>query len=106
MNMVNSFAVFIRTNITEISFGITAVILMLSGRPVNSVVKKFTQTMHWFLRYCIYVLLCTLGYGFLSTMIYQGFRNWFLSLSNPALVLWVPSVYLILAWFAKAQKEI
>ncbi|MDG5814003.1 DUF3392 family protein [Chitinispirillales bacterium ANBcel5] len=106
MDPIHFFSSFIRGHLQEICFGITAVTLMLSGRPVNSVVKKFTHNLNWFLRYCVYIVLCTVGYGFLSKVLYKGLWHWFANLNNTSLVLWVTSIYLVLAYLAKAQKEI
>ncbi|KMQ51284.1 hypothetical protein CHISP_1767 [Chitinispirillum alkaliphilum] len=106
MDLVDSAMGFVRGHLSEISFGITAVALMLFGRPVNSVVKKFTKGVNWFFRYCIYILLCTVGYGLLTRFLYRSLITWFRGLEDPALILIVTSIYLLLAWIAKAQKEI
>lgn len=103
---VNAFAQYLRSNINEICFGITAVAIMLSGPHLTSILKRFTIKLNWFLRYCIFIILCTVGIGFLSKTIFQGLKYWFTQQGNAALVLWVPAVYLGLAWYAKQKKEI
>ncbi len=106
MELIDTLALFLRSNMRNICFGVTAVSLMVFGRPLNSMVKKFTRKMNWILRYCVYIALCTVGYGFLARYLYRGLRFWLGNQSNVALIVWVVSIYLVLAWFAKAEKEI
>ncbi len=103
---LNHFAHFLRENINEICFGITAVALMLAGPHLTSLIKRLTSKLNWFIRYCCYILLCTVGIGFLSKVMFQGLKHWFTIQNNVALLIWVPGIYLGLAWFAKQQREI
>lgn len=96
----------IRQYIPEISFGITAVTLMLAGPIINRTVKLLSRSLHWLLRYAIFIMLCTVVYGFLSQAIYRSLRIWFVNLDNMMLDFWVCVIYLGLAWFAKRQHEI
>ena len=99
-------ASFIRTYVHEICFGITAVTLMLFGPNVNGSVRRLTRKLHWLLRYTIFVLLCTVGYVFLSQAIYRATKRLLLMCSPPFLVLVTVGIYLILAWIAKEQRAI
>lgn len=96
----------IRQHIPEISFGITAVALVLIGPSVNRVIRHLSRSLHWSLRYTIFIMLCTIGYGFITHILYKSLRVWFVNLDNSMLVFWVCVVYLGLAWFAKRQHEI
>jgi len=104
--LINTIANYSRQNLQIICFGITAVALMLAGPTVNGILRRITKNLHWLLRYLSYIILCTAGYGFLSHVLYQGLRHWFRGLNNHMLVIWVAVVYLVLAFFAKQQKEI
>lgn len=104
--LITALADFIRSHMQEVSFGITAVAMMMAGPAINGILKRLTKKMNWFLRYLSYVLLCTAGYGFLSQVIYQGTRYWLRHLTSPMLIIWTLVIYLVLAWFAKQQKEI
>jgi hypothetical protein len=99
-------AKYARGHLSEVCFGITAVTMVLVGPYVNGVLKKLTAKLHWFLRYLLYIFLCTAGFGFLSHVIYSGVRHWFIGLSNPLLLVWTAGIYLLLAWLALQQKEI
>lgn len=96
----------IRQYIPQISFGITAVTLMLAGPIINRTVKQLSRSLNWLLRYAIFIMLCTVVYGFLSQILYRSLRLWFVNLDNLMLDFWVCAIYLGLAWFAKRQHEI
>lgn len=99
-------ASFIRTYMHEICFGITAVTLVLIGPYINSTLRKLVKKLHWFLRYVVFVIVCTAGYTFLGEIAYQGVKTLLTGCSNPLLVLITLIAYLILAWIAKEQKMI
>ncbi|MFP4165130.1 MAG: DUF3392 family protein [Chitinispirillaceae bacterium] len=105
-SVLDSFADYIRSHINEICFGVTAVTIMISGPRLTSFVKKLTLKFNWFIRYCCYILLCTVGVGFLSRVLFNGLKYWFSQQSNFLLLFSVPGVYLGLAWIAKQQREI
>ena len=99
-------AQFFRQYKSEISFGLTAVTLVMAGPIINSNVKRLTGALHWSLRYLIYVLLCTVGYSLLSQAMYRGVKSWVFGLPSMWLVIAVVGAYLLLAFLAKQQKEI
>lgn len=103
---IYSLAKYIRAHIQEICFGITAVTLVVAGPSINGLFRQITKSMHWFFRYLLFIILCSVGYGVLSQVIYRGVRNWLQGQSSILLVLWTAAIYLLLAWLAKKQKNI
>ncbi len=99
-------AIFIRNHLNQICFGITAVTIMLFGPNINGTTRHLTRKLNWILRYGVFVILCTVGYTFLSQAIFQGTRRLLLSCSSPLLVAATAGIYLVLAWIAKEQKAI
>lgn len=99
-------AKYIGSHIQEVSFGITAVTLVLAGPFINGLFKHITRNLHWFLRYLFFIVLCTAGYGFLTQVIYQGVKRWLRGQSSILLVVWTAAIYMLLAWMAKRQKDI
>lgn len=97
---------YIRNHIQEVSFGITAVTLALVAPIINGTLKQVSKNFHWLLRFIAFIILITVGYGFLSQVLYHGIRHWFHGLDNFYLILWITVIYLILAWFAIQQKKI
>ena len=99
-------ASFIRTYRHEIAFGITAVTLMLFGPHINGSVKRLTRKFNWFIRYAVFVLLCTGGYTVCAQVIYRGVRQLIRTSSDLLVIVITVGLYLILAWVAKEQKAI
>jgi hypothetical protein len=96
----------IRQHVSEVCFGITAVILILAGPAINGFVQRLTQRFHWLVRYLVFVLMCTAGYGFLTQVIYRGLMRWFSCQRSLALILSVTFIYMLLAFFARKQGRI
>lgn len=105
-HLINELATIIRHHLTEIVFGITTVVLVLTGPHINSAVRHATSSVHWLVRFLIFVVVVCAGYGFISHLLYQYIRKWFIGMDSITLVIMIIGIYLILAWFAKQQKEI
>lgn len=101
-----SLAKYIRAHMQEVSFGITAVALVIAGPSINGLFRQITLSLHWLFRYLLFIVLCSAGYGFLSQVIYRGVKNWLRGQSSMMLVIWTAAIYLLLAWLAKRQKDI
>jgi hypothetical protein len=99
-------ASFIRTYVHEISFGITAVSLMLFGPHINRSVRRLTRKFNWIIRYGVFVLLCSGGYTVLAQLVYRGVKQLIRASSNPMAIVTTLGLYLLLAWAAKEQKAI
>ncbi|HEX2956656.1 MAG TPA: DUF3392 family protein [Chitinispirillaceae bacterium] len=105
-SIIHDSALFLRHNIQFVAFGITAVTVTLIGPYINGTVKRISASLHWLIRYVLFVLLCTLGYGFLTQVLYFWLKKWIIRLPDIHLLIWTSLIYLGLAWFAKQQKEI
>jgi putative Mn2+ efflux pump MntP len=104
--VIHEAALFLKHNLQFVTFGITAVMITLIGPYINGTVKRVTASWHWIVRYILFVLLCTLGYGFLSHTLYSWMKKWFIHLPEMQLILWVAVMYLGLAWIAKQHNKI
>jgi hypothetical protein len=93
-------------HIQEIVFGIITISMVLAGPYINGTVKRMTKDMHWVVRFAVFVIVVCAGYGFITHFLYKTVKTWFLHMNNLTLVLVTVFSYLILAWFAKQQKEI
>jgi len=96
----------IRPNLSEVCFGMTAVALILAGPYINEFVTRVTDKLHWLARYLAFVLMCTVGYGALTQILYRGLKHWLTGQSAFALVTFTIVIYLVLAYFARKQKHI
>ncbi|MGA3050447.1 MAG: DUF3392 family protein [Chitinispirillaceae bacterium] len=95
-----------RSHLAQVSLGITAVTLILAGPVINGFIQNMTQRFHWLLRYCIFVLMCTIGYGFLTHFVFRGLARWLAYQRNVELLIIIAGIYLVLAFFAKKQGHI
>lgn len=104
--LLHYIATFIRTYLHEISFGITAVTLMLFGSHLNRSIRKFTRKFSWYIRYAVFIVVCTVGYTVLAHFIYRGVMQLIRSSTDALAVVVTLGLYLLLAWIAKEQKAI
>ena len=96
----------IRPNLSGICLCMTAVTLVLAGPYINRFVAGLTEKLHWLTRYLVFVLMCTIGYGALSQILYRGLKHWLMGQPAFALVAFTIVIYLVLAYFARKQKRI
>jgi len=96
----------IRKHLPEVCLGITAVFMMLAGPGINRFIHRITGKLNWFFRYVIFVLMCAVGYGILTQILYRALKFWFTRQHSIALVLITLVIYLGLAYFAKKQGHI
>lgn len=104
--IINEFAGFIREHIQSISVGLIATFLMVYGYKINAVFRKQTKSLNFFIRYCLFVLLCSVGYGFVSSQAAKWIKTLLIGLSNSHLIMVVGGAFLIMAFLAKKGKEI
>jgi hypothetical protein len=95
-----------RDHLSEIAISITAMILVVAGPYINAGLKLLTGKLHWLMRYTLFVLLSTVGYGLLTNYSYRGMRGMLLGLTGWQLVGMVAGVHLVLAWLLKRDKAI
>jgi hypothetical protein len=103
---VDFLAGLIRSHIAQVSLGITAVSLMLAGPLINGFVQNATQKLHWLLRYGIFILMCSIGYGFLTHFMLRGLAGWLKYQRSTELLVITAGIYVVLAYFAKKQGHI
>lgn len=96
----------IHAYMSEVCFGITAVLLILAGPAINEFVQRLSKSFHCLVRYLMFVLMCTIGYGFLTQVIYRGLKHWLINQRGITLILITTGIYLVLAFFAKKQGRI
>lgn len=97
---------YLREHTQEIAFSLVATSLMVYGHQLNRYFRKTTGKMNWFLRFILFVLLCTFGYGFVSTLLVKLIAKGLNTLSNEPFVGSIIGAYIILAIIAKRKKEV
>ncbi|GEM_PF-1121322 len=99
-------AQWMRNHLSEIAISITAMILVVGGPYINAGVKTLTGKLHWLMRYALFVLLSTVGYGLLTNFCLHHMRGFLFALAGWQLVSIVVGFHLILAWLLKRDKAI
>jgi hypothetical protein len=105
-SIIASVASFFRLYLQEISIGIVTVSLVLIGPYLNKYIKQGTKQFHWLIRFTIFVIICSAGYGFITHYLFKWVYLALLHLNRAMLVYVIIAIYFVLAWLAKQQKEI
>jgi hypothetical protein len=96
----------LRQHLSEVCFGITAVALILVGPHFNAFVQRLIRKTHVLVRFSVFVLICTIGYGFLAHFIYRGLATCLAHQKSLSLILIIAVIYLLLAFFARKERRI
>ncbi len=104
--MIHSFALFFREHLASISVGLVATVLVIYGGTLNAFFRKLTRKMHFFARFTLFVLLCSAGYGFLSSQAVKLTKTVLLGLPDTHLVGAVILAFVLLGFLARAGKEV
>lgn len=97
---------YLRDHTQEIAFSLVATLLMVYGHQLNRYFRKTTAKMNWFVRFILFVLLCTIGYGFLSTVLVKFIASGLSQLSSQAFLGTITASYIFLAYIARRKKEV
>lgn len=103
---LHALAQFFRSHIPSIAVGLVATILVIYGGAINRFFRKWTRSMHFVGRFALFVVLCSAGYGFLSSQAVKFVRDQLLALRDPQLVLAVILSFVVLGFLARAGKEV
>lgn len=95
-----------RGHLSEIAFSITAMLLVVGGPYLNAGMKGLSRKLHWVLRYALFVLLSTVGYGLITNFGLHNIRGLMFRLGNVQLLIFVFLIHLILAWLLKRDRAI
>ncbi len=96
----------IRAHLAEIAISITAMILVVAGPYLNAGLKNLTGRLHMLLRYGLFVLLSTFGYGLITNFGFRTIRTMLTGLGKWELIAVVDGAHLVLAWLLKRDKAI
>lgn len=106
MMFVHDFAGFLRGHLPSIAVGIVATILVVYGNQINGFFRKQTKSLHFLARFTLFVLLCSAGYGFLSSQAVKFVRDALRGLEDAHLVVAVVGAFVALGFLARAGREV
>ena len=97
---------FLRPHLQAISIGLAATLLMIYGAAINGFFRRQTQTLHFLARFALFILLCSVGYAFLTSELVRLLHNFLCRMNDTNLVISVGLSFLILAFLARAGKAV
>ncbi len=106
MHWINLLSFWLRGHLSQIAFSLTAMILVVGGPYINAGAKNLSQHFHWLVRYALFVLLTTVGYGLIANFGLLHMREFLIRMTSGQLVFAVLSAHLVLAWLLKRDKAI
>ena len=110
MHSLNSFihpvADFLHQHLQSIAIGLAATLLVIYGASINGFFRRQTRSLHFFLRFGLFILLCSVGYAFLTSVVVKFFHSFLNNLSDLDLVVAVVSSFLVLGFLARAGKDV
>jgi hypothetical protein len=106
MHWIHFLTQWMRAHLAEISFSLTAMLLVVGGPYLNRAVMRFARSFHWVLRYALFVMLSTVGYGFITNFTLRGVQGFMFHLGGWQLPGFVLGAHLVLAWLLKRDKAL
>ncbi len=70
LNQINAtLLIYTKAHLTTVSMVLTTALLVLYGDNINRAVKNRIRSQHFIVRTLVFMLLCSVGYGLLATLI-------------------------------------
>ena len=104
--IIHQFADFLRLHLTSISVGLVATFLMIYGAYINNYFKKITKSVPFLGRFALFVVLCSAGYGFMSSQLVKLIKMFLRSQADIPLIGIIAGAFLTLAFLARSGKDI
>ena len=99
-------AVFFRPHLEAVAIGIAATLLIIYGDSINGFFRRQTLALHFAVRFILFVLLCSIGYAFLTSELVKLLHSYLSGMNDVSLVISVVAAFLILAFLARAGKAV
>ncbi len=93
-------------HLSALVLGVIATFLTLYGTNLNALVRGWTKSLHFLLRYALFVALCAFGYSFLTNFLLAESKMFLEKLPSLGRVSSICCAYLILAFLARREREV
>lgn len=90
----------------EVALAIVATGLIIFGEDINSIVRRALKPFHFLIKFLGFILLCSLGYGFLTVYATKALTKTLHQIPFGYLPFLVGAIFLLLALFASKRKQI
>ncbi|MCZ2722159.1 DUF3392 domain-containing protein [Marinomonas sp. 15G1-11] len=92
--------------LNDISLALVATVLVVYGDKLNAVLKKAVSHWIFIVRVCVFILMCTFGYGLLTVWIQPFVRSGILYLPLEYRPLFILLCFVILGIFAERKRHL
>lgn len=106
MEFLDKIALLIRPHATTIALAIIATTFAVFGNTLNIALKAATKKMNFFIRFVFYILIYAFGIGILSASMSNFLQKLIRTLPSLHLIIFVVTIFLILCFVAKKEKQI
>ena len=103
---IHQFANFLRLHMESISVGLVATVLMIYGAYINNYFKKITRSVPFLGRFALFVVLCSAGYGLMSSQLVKLLKFFLRGQADLPLIGIIAGSFLVLAYLARSGKDI
>lgn len=102
--MIHDLANLLRLHLPSVSLGIVATVLVLYGDNLNRFFRHLTKRVPFWPRFALFVVLCSAGYGLLSSQLVKHLGRFLRTLSDGLLLGVVTLAFLLLGYLGLAEK--
>jgi len=97
---------YIQLHMKQIVMAFAATLLAIFGKDINGLVFRFIGKRRFVLRICVYVLLCTFGFAFLTALTSDGMMLLLGKIDRDYLPYIIPLLFLLLGIMAERKSHI
>jgi undecaprenyl pyrophosphate phosphatase UppP len=90
----------------EVAFAIIATLLVLYGDDLNQLIRQQIKSMHFVMRSCVYILICTFGYGVLTMFSAKLLAALLHQLNRTILPLVIIGTFILISLLADRKRHI
>jgi hypothetical protein len=93
-----------RTNISQIALVFTLALLVIYGDNINRAVKNRVRNRNFLIRALAFIVLCSFGYGLLTTMLVPGVLHVLKTMGDRYLVLTIVGGFVLIGFLADQKS--
>jgi hypothetical protein len=97
---------FFHRHLQEISLAVSATFLVLYGNQINQFFKKNVAAFPWWLRWFLFSIFCTLGYGYLTFFLSSRLEVFLANLSEDYFLLVILGIFFMMGLIAERKNQI
>lgn len=105
-DILKDLGIWFLSNDREVALAAVATALIIFGEDINSIVRRALKPFHFFVRFLGFILLCALGYGFLTVYATRFLTQSLHQVNLIYVPLLVGGIFIGLALFASKRNQV